>query len=92
MNDTVNDPKMFFYSLMGIAIGIGLMFFYQRLARQTVEMRRAKSPNGKAALEGLLLSPIYNWFVRFLGLIAFLGGTASLCIVLTGHLPFGLGD
>ncbi|HXC55457.1 MAG TPA: hypothetical protein VNU97_09190 [Rhizomicrobium sp.] len=92
MSDAGGDTSMLFTALGVIALGIAMMTFFVPLVTRAVRERQARSPEIKSPLDGLILSPIYAWIVRFLGLIAFLGGAAVLWIVLTGHLPFGLGD
>jgi hypothetical protein len=71
-----------------LAAGVLLTFFYRQWMEFALGKARVGSPNGKAPLEGLLLSPVYVWIMRFVGVACLVMGVAALWIYFTGKVPF----
>jgi hypothetical protein len=71
-----------------LAAGVLLTFFYRQWMEFALGRARIGSPNGKAPLEGLLLSPVYVWIMRFVGVVSLVLGVAAFWIYFTGKVPF----
>ena len=71
-----------------LAAGVLLTFFYRQWMEFALGKARIGSPNGKAPLEGLLLSPVYVWIMRFVGVVSLVVGVAAFWIYFTGKVPF----
>jgi hypothetical protein len=71
-----------------LAAGVLFTFFYRTWMEFALGKARSGSPNGKAPLEGLLLSPVYVWIMRFVGVISLAMGVSAFWIYFTGRVPF----
>jgi len=82
-----SDSSVFYDSLFFVAAGVFLTFLYIPWTRWSIGFFHKNNPEMRAKLEKRMLSPLYIWLMRIVGVVALLFGGVGAWVTSGHSLP-----
>jgi hypothetical protein len=82
----IENTSVFWDSMLFVAAGIFLMFFYRRWTLFFQNLTRKNAPTGEAPKPSILLSTGYIWLMRVVGLISLVFGGVGVWFSMGGTI------